>query len=134
MTNCPSHPYDRALVRVAVWALLALTSCGGRAEGGTPGGVSDEEPGDDTSGGKGSPGDSEGTLPWGASTPLGPCKPGFDPQVHPERDCAFVAEGICYQTKLDACACVCPRNKKNTTCSSGFDSLLPNARSEVDCF
>jgi hypothetical protein len=120
---------------LGLWALLALASCGGRAEGGTLGEVSTEEPGDGTSGGEPSPDDPDGTLPWwGANTPLGPCKPGFDPEVHPQRDCAFVAKGACYETKLEACACACPRNKKNTTCSSAFDYLLPNARSEVECF
>lgn len=134
MTNCPMSPHARPLTRAAAWALLALASCGGRAEGGSPEDVSTEEPGDGRSDAEPSPGDAEGTLPWGPNTPLGPCKPGFDPQMSPQRDCAFVADGICYETKLAACACVCPRNKKNTTCSSGFHSLLPNARSEVDCF
>ncbi|HYO98133.1 MAG TPA: hypothetical protein VER33_26695 [Polyangiaceae bacterium] len=134
MTKCPTKQYDRALVRVAGWALLVLASCGGRAEGGTPEDGSTAEPDDGTSNAEPSPDDPEGTLPWSATTPLGPCKPGFDEQLHPERDCAYVADGACYETKLAACACACPRNKKHTTCSSGFEYLLPNARNKVDCF
>lgn len=97
--------------------------CGGRVD---PGDGEGETSGGSTSnGGESKPGNSTGgTSKPGSpfdSTELGPCHPGFDPDQEPTRRCVWLAKGLCYDTKLAACACVCPRNRQDSVCSSGFE-------------
>lgn len=68
---------------------------------------------------------------WDASTPLDMCMTGFDRDEEPERSCNWVAEGRCYEEKLDACACTCPGGTAVSTCSSGFPE--ENGAVEVYC-
>ena len=49
------------------------------------------------------------------------CQLGFDPEDADGRPCNWVAQGRCYEEKLEACACICPRDTAVTSnCSSGF--------------
>jgi hypothetical protein len=76
------------------------------------------------------PGGGDSAAP-NAGTPLPECRLGFDSTEEPDRPCNWLANDLCYEDKLAACACVCSR-KKNTTCSSGFEA--PNGRVKVSCF
>ena len=100
----------------AALCLLAV-ACGGRTDQGeeeTDG--SDEAPaapdGSD-------PGAEPGTPDEGVALPG--CEKGFDRYKEPSRSCNWVAKGSCYEDKLEACACVCPRDTSAAShCSSGF--------------
>jgi hypothetical protein len=108
-------------------ALLAL-ACGGRVDiddysssGGSSGTVSAAG-----AAGKAGAGGTGGMLgdagAAGASTRPGaselpPCKPGRPPQTSPE--CPWLGNGLCHDTKLEACACTCPRDR-DSSCVSGF--------------
>ena len=63
---------------------------------------------------------------------LGDCEGGFDPSEEPDRDCNWVAEDICYEDKLAACACACPMGTAVSTCTSGFP--YPDGEVDVYCF
>jgi len=67
------------------------------------------------------------------NTKLGPCQLGFVLEAEPTRDCAWLARERCYETKLAACACICPVNRQDSVCSSGFDAG-PNGKTEVKCY
>lgn len=109
-----------------IWVLLcagaiAALGCGGKAEGGSDGTDDDGSnspaatPSASASGAKSDAGAP--STPW-QGTPLGPCVLGEEQGKATE--CRYYAEGRCYAKKLDACACICPRDKE-TTCSSSFD-------------
>ncbi|HET9934401.1 MAG TPA: hypothetical protein VFQ35_27045 [Polyangiaceae bacterium] len=110
-------------------ACLAGVACGGRTEGGetdptdsSAGGASNATPGSGgATSGQGSNGSGFG------STTLPPCVLGVEQWLADA--CDYYAEGRCYEKKLEACACVCPRNVANTTCLSSFD--VP---ARVTCF
>jgi len=102
--------------------LLVVTSCGGevRKSESVDGGASQTSP----SGGGGS------FFP-GNKISLPDCKPGFDPNEQPTTNCNFMVAGLCYDTKIDACACACPRDRSNTNCTSGVP--VDNGRVVVIC-
>lgn len=116
---------------LALAVALSVLGCGGRAESG------DDDATDSTITGTSEPtpaspgGSSKSGSSFGA-TELGPCHLGFDPVVDPARSCDWLAKGLCYETKLAACACVCPANRQDSVCSSGFDNG-PNGRTLVIC-
>jgi hypothetical protein len=60
----------------------------------------------------------------GGSVALPDCKPGAPPVAGSL--CEFTTGGLCYETKIEACACACPR-KTGTVCGSGF----PNSQGRV---
>jgi hypothetical protein len=68
----------------------------------------------------------------GGNTPLGECDLGFDPGNQPERPCDWIAEGLCYDSKIAACACVCPRDRHSYCVSDFFVS--PGLQTPVSCF
>ena len=116
----------------------SLLACGGRVDpgddgeasetGGTTGaGSGTDNPGSNSTGGSSKPGSLFDV------TELGPCHPGFDPRVEPTRACDWIAKGLCYDTKLAACACVCPVNRQDSVCSSGFENG-PNGKTLVTCY
>ncbi len=63
--------------------------------------------------------------------PLADCEEG-DP-VNEAVRCPWVSEGFCYETRMGACACACPRNKSAVTCQSGFESG-EQGRVNVHCY
>jgi hypothetical protein len=69
--------------------------------------------------------------PIGTSNTLGECKLGAAPERG--QDCPYFAQNRCYSDPNSACACICPRNAGDTTCTEGF---FPNASGaiEVNCF
>jgi hypothetical protein len=110
------------------WALSVLVlACGGRTdEGGefsSPKGPPAPTPAEE--------GSEEPEKEPEGSTVLPGCEEGFDPKKEPYRTCNWLAEGRCYDEKLEACACVCPRDKASH-CASGFP--LENGRVEVYCY
>ena len=77
----------------------------------------------------------QGTAPNGggsalSSTQLPACRRGFKPDDQASRPCDFLADGLCYESKLDACACICP-NRPGTNCMSGFPE--PDGHVVVTC-
>jgi hypothetical protein len=112
------------MLRHVTISLLLLIGCGGEVR------KSDTTPGLDGSGVGG-----QGAGPGGggtglSSTALPACRRGFKPDGQTFRPCDFLADGLCYESKVDACACICP-SKANTTCTSGFP--VPDGRVIVTC-
>ena len=95
--------------------VLGVLGCGGVVERGEKEDTESPGSGDE-------PADPSGQADSGLdpSVGLGKCGGGFDRYELPERDCNWVVEDICYEDKLDACACACPKGTVSTTCSSGF--------------
>jgi hypothetical protein len=104
-------------MRHAAIALLVVAACGGQVR------TSDE--GDPAPSGAGGQSDQVGS-----GTALPPCRLGFRPEEENARSCDFLADGRCYGSKVDACACVCP-NRPGTNCMSGFPE--PDGRVVVTC-
>ena len=125
---------DRRAVAAVGAVLLATAACGGRVideteEGSTRGGTPSPTP-TTTSTSTSTPtrtgsGDSTSSGDFvGPQTALPDCKPGAPPQAG--HACEFLTGGLCYETKLNACACACPR-KTGSVCISGF----PNPQGHV---
>jgi hypothetical protein len=92
--------------------LICAAGCGGRTED------SDERSGGGGSSSENSSAVSDASA-WEANLPLGDCQPGFEPSAAYGRPCNWLGEGLCYDTKEDACNCICPR-EPGTQCISGF--------------
>lgn len=110
-----------------VWAAIAapVSGCGGQAvEEGTGGGSSS---GSSTSSGSSS---SARGGASGTGTDLPACVEGREPDTG---TCPWLgSDGLCYDDKLSACACSCPRDR-DSVCSSG----LPGgdySMTRVDCY
>lgn len=108
----------------AVWAFLLLAvGCGGEVR-------KDDSVDPDASGAGGHGAVENGGGTGLSSTTLSGCHRGFEPSDQTSRPCDFLADGLCYESKLDACACICP-NRSNTNCVSGFP--VPGGRVVVTC-
>jgi hypothetical protein len=132
MGTMKRHGVSRtSVVRGRFWAsaALCLLACGGKLnEGGEPSDPQAEAGASSApSGGSSSPGSGSG------DTALGACRLGFVLEAEPARDCAWLARGRCYETKLAACNCICPVDRQDSICSSGFDDG-PNGKTEVKCY
>jgi hypothetical protein len=116
-------------VLAGVVALLAV-ACGGKVQTGGP----DQPAADRASDGSapamnsGSPGAS-GRDP-AATVALPPCLKGFKMGEAIGKLCVFVTDGLCYETKIDACACACAK-PSGTVCLSGFPD--PDRPTTVTC-
>jgi hypothetical protein len=64
---------------------------------------------------------------------LGPCEEGFVEREHPDRDCNCISDGVCFDTKAEACACICPRDSSHNTCVSQWD-CEKDSRTKVSCY
>jgi hypothetical protein len=111
------------MVRSLVVPLLLWSGCGGQVRQYEP------APADSSSGGQG--GEPNGGSGLNANVSLPPCKPGFKPEEDTLKTCDFVVNDLCYESKVDACACACPANKANTQCISGFP--VPDGHVVVTC-
>ena len=65
--------------------------------------------------------------------PLGDCVSGFVEAEDPGRPCNCLVEGVCFDTKRDACACICPRSSAANTCVSKQD-CEPDSHTRVSCY
>jgi hypothetical protein len=115
------------------WALLCaacVAACGGRADG------DDQGTGEEITVDAGNDDRADDSIPSDSkkpgSTELGKCHPGEPPDVA-LRTCPWLAKGLCYQTKLEACACICPADRQDSVCSSGFEDG-PYGQTEVKCY
>ena len=108
----------------AVVAALLAAACGGQVRTGDP----------DPSGTKGALLDASGSAPTsndlGGTVALPDCPHGFKVGEAIGRLCVFTANGLCYETKLDACACTC-KKQSGTVCSSGFPEM--DGTTKVTC-
>jgi hypothetical protein len=124
---------DRRAVAAVGAVMLATAACGGR--------VIDETVGEPTGGGtptttatspppKTSPGNSNNRADdlVGSQTALPDCKRGAPPRGGDA--CEFLTGGLCYETKIEACACACP-HKTGSVCTSGFPN--PDGHVVVTC-
>jgi hypothetical protein len=118
--------------RLVLWVgVTGLVACGGRYE----------EPGSGTSAPAGSSTSSDGSQKSDSSSgttvtlpqqDLGVCTPGFERAADPARSCNWLTEaGVCFDTKDDACACICPR-AGDSLCWSNFDNG-PGSATLVHC-
>jgi hypothetical protein len=113
-------------------ALPFAVACGGVVE-------TSHEPGESTSkstnGTSGASGKSDksgkSTDDPDADTDLGSCEFGPKENYGSDKPCAWVADGLCYDTREMACNCACPRSH-NSQCVSGFESG-PNGHVWVAC-
>lgn len=114
-------------VALAFTLASAVGACGGRT-------TEDEapEPERPTASSGQTPSQAGSTDAGSGATALGPCMPGFNPADEPGHACNWLADGLCYDTKVAACSCVCPRNKTNSSCVSDF--FQENGRTKVTCF
>ena len=101
------------------WCLLLIAGCGGQIR---------KSEADDAATPTGASGNGS-SMPGNLSLP--DCNKGFDPNEQPMKSCDFVVEGLCYESKIAACACACPRDRSNTNCSSGFP--IPDGHVLVTC-
>lgn len=95
--------------------LLSLAGCGGEVRQSEPAPV---ETGTGGQGTAGQPNNGSGLS--GGNVPLPACALGFKEAEDSSKSCDFVVDGLCYESKIEACACACPPNKPNTRCTSGF--------------
>lgn len=109
-------------MRHALFVLLIVQACGGQ--------VRTFDEGDGSPSGAGGGGQANGGGSGAPNTALPNCHLGFKPEEQSSSPCDFLADGRCYGSKVDACACVCP-NKPGTTCTSGFP--VPDGRVPVTC-
>ena len=100
--------------RIAIWQIAwasLVLGCGGRVDAPT-------EP--ETGGGTPATEEQQTQKP-SELTALGECSGGFDPWVEQDHPCNWVDRlGTCYDTKLEACECLCPRDDPRSTCQSPF--------------
>ena len=119
-----------------VTVALVLAGCGGRIdEGGDDGAGPSDHPSSSSGGGDDEPSDDpdEPTEPSDGGVSLPGCEMGFDASAERDRPCNWLAKGLCYEDKLAACACVCPRDSSATSnCSSGFP--VEDGRVDVYCY
>lgn len=117
-------------------SLCLVAACGGQVEGesgGDPAEEADDEPTDDP---ESSNDDSEEPSPPDSDEPgpgerqLAECELGFEP-YSADQPCNWVADGLCYETKEEACDCICPRDA-DSVCLSGFYDG-PDSQTEVIC-
>jgi hypothetical protein len=102
------------------WMLYGLScGCGGQAER-----AIDDRPGEGQA-----QADGSGSA-TGNTVPLGACMPGFDRYENLDRPCNWLADALCYDTKDQACACICPRDKESL-CLSGLPA--PGSATRVTC-
>lgn len=112
---------------IALW----LAACGGRStsDGSDDGRGARESRGDDD--GEAPPdGDGNGSA-LGDDVALAGCKLGPRDVGQSGQDCLWLGEQRCYSEKLDACACICPRDHESI-CSSEFAS--ERGRTPVYCY
>lgn len=108
----------RGRLGAAVVALLAA-ACGGQVRTGEPSASQADPEAGVTAPAPSNPG---GTVE------LPECHLG--PEEAVSARCAYAAGGRCYDTKLDACACVC-KKRSGTTCRDGFPDRHDTA--QVTC-
>jgi hypothetical protein len=105
-----------------------LAACGGEVRTGGP-----DHPGTSEEPDSSSPSSSSGT---GGDDPAGTvalpvCPKGFKAGQVIGKLCVYTTNGLCYETKLDACACACTK-QSGTVCSSGFPEM--NGTTKVTCY
>lgn len=112
----------------SVVAAGLLIACGGVVERSPEGGEAGPTPPPPAGNGNGAEDDPNGIDP-NADTELGECVLGYaETWIRP---CAWVAEGRCYETRVMACNCSCPRDR-DSQCLSGFESG-PDGHVWVSC-
>lgn len=104
----------------------AASACGGevRTGGPDPSGASEVDAG----GASGSSG--AGVDDPGGTVALPACPKGFKPGAAIGKLCVYTTNDLCYETKLDACACACTK-QSGTVCSSGFPEM--DGTTKVTC-
>ncbi len=106
------------VARTITWlGFVLVVACGGKTDREEkPDGT--ESPGGSGTAASGAGGSGQGALDAGDS--LGVCSGGFDRDDAVGRHCNWVAGGRCFEDKLDACSCACPKGVSTTSCYSGW--------------
>lgn len=109
-------PRHDARIASSWLAMVVLSGCGGRAVTERDGRESTEPTTRTSSGAPKRDAGLEGHE-LDSTLELGDCHAGWQPDEAP---CPWLAsDGLCYATKEDACACICP-SQGNTVCASGL--------------
>jgi hypothetical protein len=125
-----SNPAFRSAAGVCcvLSVLLFAAACGGRSEH-TPDSTESSDA-ETSSPGSGSPSNTSEGNELDDDLALGECFEGWPPF---EGECPWLgSDDLCYATKADACACLCPRDKAST-CVSGLPGG-PDSHTRVSCF
>ncbi|HEX9618615.1 MAG TPA: hypothetical protein VF989_00685 [Polyangiaceae bacterium] len=113
----------------AEWVLGLVylgVACGGRVQPGSNDGNEPAPASERGFAGESSEGDTGGSP----EVELGECVKGVP--IEDVEACAWLgSDDRCYETKEEACACICPR-RDGTICTSGFPNG-PNGRTPVRC-
>jgi hypothetical protein len=132
----------RSWVVCAVVVLGWFTACGGgRSLGEGPGEDSgvlgDNEsrtPAEPPAPGGKSDGSGDGDpFDFGAGAPLPECVAGFRQSDKPDKPCNCLVQGVCFDDKAQACACICPRTGKQNVCVSDQE-CEEGSRTKVRCY
>ncbi len=116
---------------------LAVLGCGGRVADDGRDDPSSEPGGPTTPAPEKAPDPPPQGAPTGSAAPFGDptdlpeCEGGFAAGSARGRSCDWMANSLCFDDKLQACACICPR-PTGTTCSSDFPR--PGGAVAVRCF
>jgi hypothetical protein len=107
-------------------AVCLVTACGGQTD-------SEESSGGGAHGSGASGNGGNGSGDQGNSTELPACVKGWEPGSQSTYCPWLASDGFCYAEKMDACACICPRDH-DSTCQSGLPGGGPSARTSVICY
>ena len=122
--------------------LFWFTACGGgRSLGNGPGEDSgavgsdaSETPAEQPAPGGKSDASADGeAFNFGEGAPLPACVAGFRQSDKPDKPCNCLVQGVCFDDKAQACACICPRTGKQNVCVSEQE-CEEGSRTKVRCY
>jgi hypothetical protein len=85
------------------------------------------------SGGKSDGSGNADPFDFGVGARLPECVAGFRQSDKPERRCNCLVQGVCFDDKAQACACICPRTGKQNACVSEQE-CEERSRTKVRCY
>jgi hypothetical protein len=126
------------------WSILVacIAACGGRTLEEPGDSASPPESGRETAGGakpQRQPSEPPSSTPnhpgirFDQGDPLGACVAGFLASEEPDRPCNCLVEGVCFDSKPEACACICPRDSRANTCVSRQECER-DSQTKVSCY
>ncbi len=124
--------------------LVWFTACGGGrslGEGpgedsgvlGSDGNQSRNPPEPAAPGGTSHPSSDGVPFSFGEGARLPECVAGFRQRDKPDKPCNCLVQGVCFDDKAQACACICPRTGEQNLCVSDQE-CEEGSRTKVRCY